>query len=310
MSPVPSPTPTTSPTDIGAAVELLSGPPTEVARGLAITRLGRTPGTAPTVLLIHGVGAARVVWAPVLPELARHYDVLVVDLPGHGASTSLDGADPTCLAVGRRVAASCAELGVVRPHLVGNSLGGWIGLEMAADDAAASLVALAPAGLRIRPVRPSPVLLANRALARRTERIAGALIDNALMRRLVFATGSSNPAALHPGVARGMVHALAQSTAYEVMLDATSRRRFERKAQVHVPTVVVFGDRDLILPPANQRPELAPAHAEWQRWERCGHAPMWDHPQRTVELIQHTVAAAPRRPNDPVTQATTEPGEG
>ncbi|MBK6872450.1 MAG: alpha/beta hydrolase [Kineosporiaceae bacterium] len=154
------------------------------------------------------------------------------------------------------------------------------------------------------------MLLANRALARRTERIAGALIDNALMRRLVFATGSSNPAALHPGVARGMVHALAHSTAYEVMLDATSRRRFERKAQVHVPTVVVFGDRDLILPAPNQRPELAPAHAEWQRWERCGHAPMWDHPQRTVELIQHTVAAAPRRPNDPVTQATTEPGEG
>ncbi|MFN8078768.1 MAG: alpha/beta fold hydrolase [Kineosporiaceae bacterium] len=303
------PTPTASPTDIGEAVDLLSGPPTEVSRDLAITRLGQAPGSAPTLLLIHGVGAARVVWAPVLPELARHYDVLVVDLPGHGASAPLDGADPSCLAVGRRVAASCAELGVVRPHLVGNSLGGWIGLEMAADDAAASLVALAPAGLRIRPVKPSPVLLANRALAQRTERIADALLDNTLMRRLVFATGSSNPTAVHPGVARGMVRALARCTAYEVMLDAASRRRFERKAQVHVPTVVVFGDRDLILPPANQRPELAPAHAEWQRWERCGHAPMWDHPHRTVELIHHTVDAALRRA-DAAAQASEPDGEG
>lgn len=303
----------TVPEDLEAAIELLEAAPTDHVRGLAVTRLGphresreqateqtpaphqtrtQTPIPTPTVVLVHGLGASRVVWAPVVPDLARHYDLVVVDLPGHGASDPLDGTDPSCLAVGRRVAATCAELGVVRPHLIGNSLGGWIALEMAADDAAASVLALAPAGLRIRPVTPNPILRVNRALARRTAPIADALLDRSLMRRVVFATGSSNPAALHPALARGMVHALVASTAYEAMLDVCSRRRFERRSSVRVPTTVVFGDRDWILPPANQRPELAPPGVDWQRWPRCGHAPMWDQTERTLELAHRLIASA------------------
>jgi len=290
------------------ALELLSGPPTHRALGLAVTRVGRSGGgarraggsggveyrqEAPTVLLVHGVGAARVVWAPVLPALAERYGVLVVDLPGHGASDPLTG-NPRCGALARHLGQACAALGVVRPHVVGNSLGGWIGLEMAADGAAASLVALAPAGLRIRPVTPSPLLRWNRLLARHTLPLADALLDRPAMRRLVFATGSRDPSGLHPALARGMAHALADSTAYEAMLDATAHRRFERKREVTVPTAVVFGDRDWILPAPNQRPELAPDHARWLRWDHCGHAPMWDAPVATVALVDETIRAADR----------------
>ena len=77
----------------------------------------------------------------------------------------------------RRLAGACTELGVPDPHVVGNSLGGWVGLEMAADGAASSLVALAPAGLRLRPVAPGPLLRANRALARHTRAVAVPLLD-------------------------------------------------------------------------------------------------------------------------------------
>lgn len=275
------------------ALRLLTGPPTDRALGLAFTRVG-PPSTAdqvPTVLLVHGVGAARVVWAPVVTELAARYDVLVVDLPGHGASDPLTG-DPHCAALARHLTKACAELGVVRPHVVGNSLGGWIGLEQASDGAVASLTALAPAGLRIRPVPPSPVLRWNRILARRTLPLADALIDRPLVRKVIFATGSHDPAGLHPDLARGMAHALADSTAYEAMLAATAHRRFERRREVEVPTTIVFGDRDWILPKPNQRRELAPEHARWLRWDHCGHAPMWDHPAATVALVAETIGQA------------------
>ncbi len=274
-------------------LDLLTGAPSDVADGLSFTRLGRPPGSAPTVLLVHGVGAARLVWAPVLTGLAEHYDVLVVDLPGHGDSAPLAaGESPGCAAVARRLTRACAELDVVRPHVVGNSLGGWIGLEMAADGAAASLVALAPAGLRIRPVPPSPILRINRLLARRTVRLADALLGRPTVRRAVFATGSADPVALDPGLARGMVAALASCSAYEVMLATTAHTRFERKHQVRVPTTVVFGDRDWILPAPNQRRELAPDHCTWLVIPRCGHAPMWDAPEQTLQLVAETVREA------------------
>jgi pimeloyl-ACP methyl ester carboxylesterase len=277
-----------------AELELLTGPPTEVVDGVAVTRTGPEPGTAPVVLLVHGVGAARLVWAPVLAPLAARYDVLVVDLPGHGASaplpTGTDGGSPAVAATLGRV---LARLGVERPHVVGNSLGGWVALELAADGAAASVTGLAPAGLRLQPGEPSRLLRLNRAMARLSGRLGEALASNATVRRLTFASGTVRPAALDPALARGVAHALRTSTAYEAMLDATRHITFARGPQVQVPACVVFGDDDRILPaPENQHPEVAPPGARWVVLPRCGHAPMWDAPGATVELVDETVHAA------------------
>ena len=58
------------------------------------------------------------------------------------------------------------------------------------------------------------------------------------------------------------------------------------------PTTVVFGDRDWILPTPNQRRELAPDHCRWLVIPRCGHAPMWDAPEQTLQLVAETVREA------------------
>ncbi len=279
--------------DLRSSLALLGGPPTEVADGLAVTRVGRAPGTAPTLLLIHGVGAARVVWAPILPALVQTYDVLAVDLPGHGQSWPLlPGENASCRALAHRLAVACTELAVARPHVVGNSLGGWIGLEMAADGSARSLTALAPAGLRRVPTRPGRLFYLNRFLATVSGSAADRLVDLRAVRAAAFATGSADPGALDPELARQMIKALRMSDAYEVMLGATAHRRFERKRFVEVPTAVVFGDRDWTLPRANQKREMAPDHARWEVLPRCGHAPMWDAPNRTVQIIDDLVAQA------------------
>ncbi len=292
----PAPARPSAPADPGlhAALRTLQAPPALRPAGLAVIRTGRPPGTAPTVLLVHGLGSDRSAWAPVLHHLASRYDVVAIDLPGHGANPPwVPGDDPRPRALAASIARACAELGVARPHVVGNSLGGWAGLELAADGIAASLTALAPAGLWLAPGSPSPLLRLNRALAAWTAPVADTLLAWAPLRRAVFASGSAAPAGLDLGLVRAAAHAMRMSTGYGAMLDATAHVRFDRRADLRVPVTVAFGDRDRILPaPRNQRRELLPAGTRWVELPRCGHAPMWDAPARTVQLIDETVAAA------------------
>ena len=277
-----------------AELALLEGPPTTVVAGVAVTRTGRPPGQAPTLVLIHGVGAARLVWAPVLAPLAARYDVIVVDLPGHGASAPLPpGADASCPALALRLGGVLRELGAAHPHLAGNSLGGWVALELAADGSASSVTALAPAGLRLVPGEPTPLLRINRMMARLTGRLGESLSANATIRRLTFASSSTDPGALDPGLARGVARALRTCTGYEAMIAATDRITFDRGDRVVVPVTIAFGDRDRILPaPDNQQRQAAPPGARWEVLPGCGHAPMWDAPARSVELVDATVHSA------------------
>src|SRR4051812_5057883 len=105
----------------------------------------RTGGGEPLVLL-HGLGSFRQAWDPVVPALSAVADVVAVDLPGFGASPPLsDGVEPSPAALALAVAQLLDELGLDTPHVAGNSLGGWVALELAAVRPVASLTLLAPA---------------------------------------------------------------------------------------------------------------------------------------------------------------------
>ncbi|MCW2989072.1 MAG: alpha/beta hydrolase, partial [Solirubrobacterales bacterium] len=88
-------------------------------------------GRREPLLLIHGLGASTHVWDPVLDLLAPEREVVVLDRPGFGTAAPLpDGVEPTAINLAAALHASCEALGVERPHVAGNSLGGWVGLEM------------------------------------------------------------------------------------------------------------------------------------------------------------------------------------
>src|SRR4051794_2719083 len=102
-------------------------------------------GSGPPLVLVHGVTDTWRTWELVLDELERHHDVLAPTLPGHAGGPSLDGhldIDVLCGGVERAM----DDAGVDRAHLVGNSLGGYVALHLAARGRATSVVALAPAG--------------------------------------------------------------------------------------------------------------------------------------------------------------------
>jgi pimeloyl-ACP methyl ester carboxylesterase len=107
------------------------------------------------LLLLHGLGGSRVVWEPVLELLEAEREVIVLDMPGFGAAPPLpDGVEPSAANLAAAIKTRIDALGVDRPHVAGNSLGGWVGLEMGREGWAASVTALSPAGLWRRPLGP------------------------------------------------------------------------------------------------------------------------------------------------------------
>src|SRR6266480_1838522 len=113
-----------------------------MSSSLAYTR----SGSGTPLVLLHGIGMSRRSWNPVVPALARHFDVIAVDLPGFGDSdpAQADPAQAHPRALAEAVAGLLAELGVTTPHLAGNSLGGWVALELAAIRPMASVTLLDP----------------------------------------------------------------------------------------------------------------------------------------------------------------------
>src|SRR6516164_6530267 len=265
---------------------------------LAYTRSG---AGAPLVLL-HGIGLDRRSWDPVVPALARHFDVIAVDLPGFGDSIPRTPrpprqADPRALA--EAVAGLLTELGVTTPHLAGNSLGGWVALELAALRPVASLTLLSPAGLwkRHTPGYCRVSLQASRWLARHAAGPLSRLVRFQPGRILVLGQTHGHPARLTPGYARAAVQAMGTCPGFEATMAATARRRFLATTPIGAPVTVAFGSRAVLLLPGQSRHlDQLPPGREAETLPGCGHVPMADDPAAVAALITRTAqrAADPR----------------
>jgi pimeloyl-ACP methyl ester carboxylesterase len=251
-------------------------------------------GTGEPLLLIHGIGHRWQAWEPVLDTLAEQHDVIAIDLPGFGKSPRPVGGMPHSVpALAAVLGSFLAELGVDRPHVAGNSLGGGLALELGAAGIARSATALSPAGFATRAE-------AMRALAILVELRGTTFLPEAAIRRIV-----ASPAGRRISV--GMVVAKPDGLSRERTLgDALSMRRgkgFIAMARAlhgyafdgapDVPVTIAWGDHDRILIPrqatrAEQRLPLA-THVGLAG---CGHVPMSDDPELIAATILATTNAA------------------
>src|SRR5829696_4117558 len=127
-------------------------------------------GSGEPLVLLHGIGHTWRGWKPMLPQLETSFDVLALDLPGFGHSSPLPaGVEPTPEALGDAVEEAMDEAGFTAAHLAGNSLGGWIALELARRERALTVTAFSPGGLQHRRERAwgKNVLLGMRWIARK-----------------------------------------------------------------------------------------------------------------------------------------------
>jgi pimeloyl-ACP methyl ester carboxylesterase len=246
-------------------------------------------GTGPTLLLLHGLGASRQSWEPVMPALGEHFDVLAVDLPGFGQSPALPNeveALPATLAAS--VADLLEELEITDVHVVGNSLGGWVALELAGLRPVASLTLLSPAGLwkDRTPAYCRVSLRASRWLAQHAEGLLLRLVSFRLGRILVLGQTHGRAGHATPAYGRAAVAALASCPGFEAAFAATLPRRYRKGAPIDAPVTLAFGTRDvLLLPWQSRHVDQLPRGTRVVRLAHCGHLPMSDDPAAVAALI-------------------------
>jgi pimeloyl-ACP methyl ester carboxylesterase len=246
-------------------------------------------GTGEPLLLLHGIGGSWRHWRPVLPALEAERDVVAVDLPGFGASPVLArGAEPTPAALAEAVAGLLDALGWEAPHVAGNSLGGWVALELAKLGRARSVCALSPAGF----ATPREAAYAARVLAlmHRVARLAGDRVDllmrNPAMRALATGLIVARPGRMPADDGVAAARALADAPGWRATLDAVRRRRFTEPERVRGDITIAWAERDrLLLPRQHDRARRLLPRARHLTLAGCGHVPMWDDPGMVAAAI-------------------------
>ena len=252
---------------------------------LAYTRAG----TGEPLVLLHGIGSSRRAWQPVLPALTGQFDVIAVDLPGFGDSEPLPaGVEPHPAALAAKVGEFLDQLGVAAPHVVGNSLGGWVALEFAGLRPVASLTLLSPAGLW-RGATPRYCLFSLRA-SRWFASHAGGLLSRLMAlrlgRALVLGQTHGRPFHISTDYAREAVRAMGTCPGFDAVLRATAERRYRSGTPITAPVTVAFGSRDLLLLPRQSRHlDELPAGTRRVALPGCGHVPMADRPVEVAAVV-------------------------
>ena len=256
---------------------------------LACTRRG----SGEPLVLLHALGSSRRSWDAVLPALAEHFDVIAVDLPGFGESPPLrSGIEPHPQNLARGVAELLEEQGVTVPHVVGNSLGGWIALELAGLAPVRSVTLLSPAGLWTRtPLYCRVSLELTRWAAEHASRPLSWLVRSRVGRWLVFRQTHGRPARLSVPEAVDAIRSLGTSVGFKEAFAATLHRGYLAGPPINAPVTVAFGSRDLLLPRRSARRlgELPPDHRVVSL-PGCGHLPMTDDPEAVVRVIVESAA--------------------
>jgi pimeloyl-ACP methyl ester carboxylesterase len=259
------------------------------ASPLAYTRCG----SGEPLVLLHGLGLSRQAWTPVVPLLTERFDVIAIDLPGFGASAPLAvDAEPHPAAIAAAVAATLSSLRVESPHVAGNSLGGWVALELAAVMPVSSITLFSPAGLwrGHTPLYCRAVLRTLRALARFGGPLLAPLARSKAVRWLMFRPVAGRPARMSAIQARQTIIDLGGAPGFRATLRATLARAYVAAQQpLQAPVAVSFGTRDLVLlPRQSRRLDRLPAHTRLHPLPGTGHVPMTDDPLAVASLIAQT----------------------
>ncbi len=254
-------------------------------------------GSGAPLVLLHGVGHHWQAWRPVIELLAGEFDVIACDSPGFGASPPLpSGIEPTIPAYVDAFEWFFAELGLQRPHVAGNSMGGAIALELARRKAIRSASAFSPAGFWTGPeLRFCQVSLgALSTVPERARPALEALARTRAGRGALFAQNFGYPARLPAEEAVATLRDAWAAPAMAATLEAFSQYRFDSPEQLRsTPVTIAWGVRDKLLPYRLQAPR-ARTMLPWARHVSlgAGHVPFFDDPLAVAEVIRGCTASA------------------
>jgi pimeloyl-ACP methyl ester carboxylesterase len=270
-------------------------------RWMNVIDLGPEDGVEPagTIVWIHGLSGSWQNWLENVPFFARTHRCIAMDLPGFGAS-EMPAEEISISGYARAVDELLGRLGVERAVVVGNSMGGFVGAELAIrfGTLVDKLVLVSAAGLSIEHQRHDTVLKTLRLVDDVLKMGTGWLASksDALARRPRSRRAMFNIVAAHPGrlpgplVAEqlrgsgkpGFVDALDALTDYPIR---------DRLSKIRAPTLVVWGEDDHLVPvrDAWEFGDRIP-DARVVVYEDTGHVAMLERPDAFNALVAEFMA--------------------
>ena len=267
-------------------------------------------GSGPPVIFIHGLSGCWQNWLENIPFFARDHRVVAVDLPGFGHS-EMPAEELSISGYADTIDVLMDELGIDTARIVGNSMGGFIGAELAIQHPARveRLVLVAAAGLSIESIRTERTQgMRHRAenvafftlghLASRSHQVA----SRPRLRSALLLVVAAHPAKLPAALAQQQVQGSGKpgfSDALEAMCRYPLRDRLEK---IGCPTLIVWGDKDRLVPlkDASVFEQLIP-NSRKIIYDDTGHVVMMERPARFNEDVLAFLQEEPseREPQPP-----------
>ena len=274
----------------------------DIGHGVKLSALVAGSPEAEPLLLIHGLGATKASWLTIVPQLARKFRVIVIDLPGFGRSSKPIGRYDSAWFCGH-LCGFLDRMEIGGCYVAGNSMGGKIAMELAMLDPerVRAIICLCPASafsnrpmLRlVKVLRPElGMALGYVPRARVREEIKSLFADSNRLEDVWFEAAIDDFFRVwRSPKARGAFFAAARSIYLEE--PHGDEGFFTRLELMETPALFVYGEQDSVITHRfGRKIQRTLPLAEVQVWPDCGHVPQIEHPDRTAELMLAFLARA------------------
>lgn len=256
-------------------------------------------GSGEPLLLLHGFTGAWMHWRPLLDDLSNRYEVIAPTLAGHDGGRPYPPGSPMTFAGSTdQLEGDLDELGVGSAHIVGNSMGGGLALELAKRGRARSVVALAPAGGWTpgdgEARRLARFFARQMRVTRAFQSRMPAIVARPNLRRLALRDIMRRADRVPASDAVRLTQAALACTVAERAIEALRIDHgltLEDLDRIDCPVLLATPQFDRVLPPERHAPRLRREipGVESLILKDCGHVPMWDDTALVVRTISEFV---------------------
>lgn len=249
----------------------------------------------PTLVLLHGITMSAKAWQDVIPLLTDHHEVLALNALGHSGGSPVPRRPTEISDLVDDVERALDDRGLDRVHLAGNSLGGWIAIELARRGRAETVCALSPAGFWEAGAsgQTAGVQKLRRmvAITRLTHRMQPLALHSRLVRRIGLRDIARRADRITPAQALDAARDLLGCTVIDDLLG--NHEQLAPLPDLPCPITLAWSAHDAILPVGVNgriaRERIPQAHFEIL--PGVGHVPMIDDPALVAATILATTGA-------------------
>ncbi|WP_297628427.1 alpha/beta fold hydrolase [Nocardia sp.] len=253
----------------------------------------------PPLVLLHGITMSAKAWQDVAPLLAAHHNVVALTALGHRGGVPATRRPATVSDLIDDAERTLDDLGFERAHLAGNSLGGWMAVELARRGRAQSVCALSPAGFweagaagQTAGVKKLRRMI---TLTRLTPRLQPLAMRSPIVRRLALRDIAVRGERLLPAQALEAARDLLGCVVADDLLG--THEQIAPMDPLPCPITLAWSALDAILP-VDVNGRIARERIPQARFEilpGVGHVPMIDNPALVAQTILASTGAIPLR---------------